>query len=73
MNIYLTEITKFNPNTNKFEKFAGPRITAISYGEAEYFCKKMGIKLIGKLCSEINCNENLEPDFNNIIDYENLN
>lgn len=69
-NIYLTELKAVCPITSEIKTYAGIRIVAESWDNAEEYCKKNGLcylNVIGKLIAEVNF------DLTNYIDYDFIN
>lgn len=73
--MYVTEIKAIKPSTGELINYCGPEVPGISFQDAQDYCERNGLgycKVIGLLVAEIPCKEGTyEPDFNNMIDYEN--
>jgi hypothetical protein len=51
---FITEIQAIDPETGDLKTWAGPKIKAISYADAEAYCQNNGLgycKVVGKLVS----------------------
>lgn len=74
MQLYETEIKALNPKTGQLATYGGPNVPGISHSDAEDYCQRNGLgycKVLGVLIAEIPCTENWEPDWDNMVDYEN--
>ena len=75
MRTWTTLIHALDPLTGEYSEFAGPNIQAPSAQLAFDWCQENGLgycHIAGELVCEIPC-ENGKADFNNEIDYRNLN
>lgn len=77
MKIWLTELTAIDPITGRLKKWCGDEVKAPTQQLAEEWCQLNGkgyLKVVGELIAEIPCKEGTyEPDFKNMVNYENLN
>jgi hypothetical protein len=75
MKLWCTEIEAKDPFTGQLKKWCGPEVPGICHNDAERYCQDNGLgycKVTGELVAEIPCKEGTyEPDFKNMIDYEN--
>jgi len=72
---WVTEIEAIHPFDGVLKKWAGPEVPGITIKDAQDYCENNSLgycRVIGELIAEIPCKENtFEPDFKNLIDYEN--
>lgn len=73
MFIFCTEIQAIDPLTGEMKEWCGPNIQAISWQMAEQHCReKLGYcKVVGILESEIPCNDDMSPNFDNETRFDN--
>lgn len=75
MKLWVTEIKAYDPYSNELKTYGGPNVPALTHGDAEDYCQDNGLgycKVLGELIAEIPCKKgSYEPDFDNMIDYEN--
>ena len=74
MKTWLTQIRAIDPNDGELKTYGGLDVKAFTAKLADQYCQQNGLgycKIIGELVREIACKQNsFEPDFDNIIDYE---
>lgn len=80
MKFFTTELMSIDPTDGQLKKWCGPNVPGISWEDAEWFCQNKGfgyLTVTGELIMEIGTrvDENgfIVPDFDNVVDYENLN
>jgi len=77
MKLYVTEIKAISPLDGEIKTYGGPNVPGISFADAQEYCENNGLgycKVYGELVAEIPCKEGTyEPDFDNMVDYENVN
>lgn len=77
MKKWCTEIRAIYPPTGELSTFQGPYIEAPSAELAQEYCEKNGLgycKVNGELIAEIPCKPGTyDPDFDKMIDYDNIN
>ena len=75
MKRYSTQIKAINPQTQELVCWAGPNVVGVSVSDAQKRCNNNGLgycEVIGELIAEVPCKkDSLDPDFGNMIDYEN--
>jgi hypothetical protein len=75
MKMYGTTIFAISPLDGSMREYCGPNVPGISVDNAREYCENNGLgycHVHGELVCEIPCKEGTyEPDFNNMIDYEN--
>lgn len=75
MKTWVTEIMALEAKTGEMKKWCGDEVQAPTYELAQQWCdnNKGYLKVIGELVTEIPCKEGTyEPDFENMVDYENI-
>lgn len=75
MKIFTTKIYAINPLDGEMAEFRGPNINALSWDMAFEWCQKHGLGYLhidGELISSIPCDDNYKADFENEIDYKNI-
>lgn len=74
MKVWLTEFTAPDARTGEIKNWAGDEVSAPSFELAQQWCyeNKGWLKVVGELVAEIPCKNGYEPDFDNMIDYENV-
>lgn len=77
MRQWATEIKAFDPRTDQMKVWGGPNVPGLTKLDAEIYCQENGLgycKILGELIEEIPCKPGTyEADFENKINYENLN
>lgn len=75
MDLYTTIIKAVCARDGQLKYFAGPHVPGISFADAQNYCFTHGLgycTVDGLLIAEIPCKEgSLEPDWDNMTDYEN--
>ena len=74
---WTTIIKAIDPLTEELKIWCGPFVSGINQKDAELYCQNNGLgycQVDGELIAEIPCRKGLfDPDFDNMISYENLN
>lgn len=74
MKLYVTEIIAIRPSDGEMITYCGPEVPGLTAQDAQDYCENNGLgycKVLGELICEIACKPGThEPDFNNMIDYE---
>lgn len=76
MMTFITTIQAINPETGLLCTWAGPNIQAISWSDAEEQKKRLNLnycKIEGILQSEVPCDDEWNPDWDNEVFYTNEN
>ena len=71
--IFLTELIAKDPLTGELKKFGGPDIEAPTWSIAQQYCQDNGLgylKVVGKKVAEIPTDDNYNPQFDKMVDYE---
>lgn len=75
MRTYTTEIQALDPETGEMKSWAGPNVPGITLKDAENYCQQNGLgycKINGELVAEIPCDEIFKPNWDNMVDYEQI-
>lgn len=75
MKLWCTEIKALEASTGEMKTWGGESVEAPTWGLAQKWCdeNKGYLKVVGELIAEIPCKKGTyEPDWNNMIDYENI-
>ena len=69
---YVTEFKAIDPYDNSLKKWSGETIWAESWEAAQNWCKnnKGHLLVIGELYTEIPCDKNFNPNWNEAIHYD---
>jgi hypothetical protein len=78
MRLHTTTIRAICPHTGEFKTYEGPQVIGTSFDDAQKYCDNNGLgycKVESVLVAEIPVKRGTtnEPDFNRMIDYEDLN
>lgn len=71
--LFTTEIDAIDPKTGELKNWGGPNVPGISFADAEEYCQKNGLgycTVTGILVAEIPTDENYNPLFDKMIDYD---
>lgn len=75
MKIWITELKALEVKSGIMKTWGGENVTAPTIELAQRWCDENRgyLKVIGELAAEIPCKQgSYEPDFNNMVDYENI-
>lgn len=75
MKKFLTELTAIDNKDGELKKWCGPNVEAICFADAEAKIADRGyLTILGPLIQEVPCKEGtFDPDWDNAVDYDNLN
>lgn len=76
MRQWVTEIRAIDPASNDLKTYCGPNVPGINHDDAVRYCQQNELgycMVLGELIAEIPCKgKTYEPDFEKMVDYENI-